>query len=157
MVGSVVNLSLYDLRNRFYRNAVHLDLNQFGEQGSSELMSRFTNDTEMLGAGLKMLFGKMIAEPLRAVSCIVLACWINWQLTLLFLVLVPIAILVLTKVGRIMKRATRDFWSACRACTRFSRRRFRASVWSRLSPRNLMSGAVFARPRWTSITKPCRW
>src|SRR5207244_4074239 len=43
LVGSVVNLSLFDLRNRFYRNVIHLDVDQFGEQGTSELMARFTN------------------------------------------------------------------------------------------------------------------
>ena len=107
LVGSVINLSLYDLRNRFYRNAIHLDVNQFGEQGTSELMARFTNDTEMLGAGLKVLLGKMIAEPLRALSCIIFACFISWQLTFMFLILVPVALFVLTKVGRIMKRASR--------------------------------------------------
>ncbi len=107
LVGSVVNLSLFDLRNRFYRNVIHLDVDQFGEQGSSELTARFTNDMESLGAGVKMLLGKVVAEPLRALACVVGACFISWQLTLMFLVLVPIAALILTKVGRIMKRATR--------------------------------------------------
>lgn len=107
LVGSVVNLSLFDLRNRFYRNAIHLDVNNFGEEGTHELMARFTNDMELLGGGLKTLYGKVIAEPLRALACVVVALWISWQLTLMFLVLVPIALFILTKVGRIMKRATR--------------------------------------------------
>lgn len=106
LVASVVNKSLFDLRNRFYRNSIHLDVNQFNEEGTGELMARFTNDVEMLGTGQKTLFERVIAEPLRALSCIVVACLINWQLTLLFLVLVPIALLVLTKIGRLMKRAT---------------------------------------------------
>lgn len=107
LVGSVVNLSLYDLRNRFYRNAIHLDVDQFGEQGSSELMARFTNDMESLGAGIKTLFGKVVAEPLKALACVFAACYISWQLTLMFLILVPIAVFILARVGRIMKRATR--------------------------------------------------
>src|SRR5579875_1292878 len=107
LVGSVVNLSLFDLRNRFYRNAIHLDVDQFGEQGSSELMARFTNDMESLGAGIKTLFGKVVAEPLKALACVVLACLISWQLTLMFLILVPIAVFILARIGRIMKQATR--------------------------------------------------
>src|SRR5204863_1322080 len=101
------NLSLYDLRNRFFRNVVHLDVNHFGEEGTHELMARFTNDMELLGAGTKTLFGKVVAEPLKALGCVVMACWISWQLTFMFLVLVPVALLILTNVGRIMKRATR--------------------------------------------------
>jgi ATP-binding cassette subfamily B protein/subfamily B ATP-binding cassette protein MsbA len=107
LVGSVVNLSLFDLRNRFYRNTIHLDVSSFGEEGTHELMARFTNDMELLGAGTKMLFGKVIAEPLKALGCVILASWISWQLTLMFLVLVPVAVFVLNKVGRVMKRATR--------------------------------------------------
>jgi subfamily B ATP-binding cassette protein MsbA len=107
LVGSVVNLSLFDLRNRFFRNAIHLDVNQFSEQGSSELMARFTNDTELLGQGTKTLFGKLVGEPLKAICLVVLACFISWQLTVMFLVLVPVALFILNKLGRAMKRATR--------------------------------------------------
>ena len=107
LVGSVVNLSLFDLRNRFYRNAIHLDVDQFGEQGSSELMARFTNDMESLGAGIKTLFGKVVAEPLKALACVVPACFISWQLTLMLLILVPIAVFIIARVARIMKQATR--------------------------------------------------
>jgi subfamily B ATP-binding cassette protein MsbA len=107
LVGSVVNRSLYDLRNRFFRNVIHLDVNQFGEQGSGEMMARFTNDTELVGQGLKTLFGRVVSEPLKAISCVAFACWVSWQLTLMFLILVPVAFFILTKVGRMMKRATR--------------------------------------------------
>jgi subfamily B ATP-binding cassette protein MsbA len=107
LVGSVVNKSLYDLRNRFYRKAINQDVRHFNDQGTHELMARFTNDTELLGAGLKTLFGKVVAEPLKAIACIFLACWISWQLTLMFLVLVPIALFIIHHVGRRMKNATR--------------------------------------------------
>lgn len=107
LVGSVVNLALFDLRNRFYRNVIHLDLDQFGEHGTGELMARFTNDMESLGTGVKTLFGKVVAEPLRALACVIMACFVSWQLTLMFLILVPIAAFILVRVGRVMKLATR--------------------------------------------------
>jgi ATP-binding cassette subfamily B protein/subfamily B ATP-binding cassette protein MsbA len=107
LVGSVVNLSLFDLRNRFYRNVIHLDVNHFGDEGTHELMARFTNDMELLGNGVKTLYGKVVAEPLRACACVAVAMLISWQLTCMFLILVPIAVYILYKVGRVMKRATR--------------------------------------------------
>jgi subfamily B ATP-binding cassette protein MsbA len=107
LVGAVVNRALFDLRNRFFRSVIHLDVNQFGEVGTHELMPRFVNDVDMLGAGMKTLFGKVIAEPLKALACISVAAWINWQLTLMCLILVPFALFVLTRFGRMMKRATR--------------------------------------------------
>ena len=107
LVGNVVNLSLYDMRNRIYRNILQLDLRGAGEQGSSEMLARLTNDMELLGQGKKTLLGKLIAEPLRALSCVIIACWINWQLTLMFLIVVPIAAVLLNHVGRMIKRASR--------------------------------------------------
>ncbi|MSR32264.1 MAG: ABC transporter ATP-binding protein [Gemmataceae bacterium] len=107
LVGSVVNLTLFDFRNKFYRNVVHLDVDQFGEQGTSELMARFTNEMEAVGTGIKTLFGKVVAEPLRALSCVIFAACISWQLTLVFFILVPVAAFILGKIGRMMKLATR--------------------------------------------------
>ena len=107
LVGGVVNKSLFDLRNLFFRRSVNYDGGNFSETGTHELMARFTNDMDLLGNGLKMLFGRVIAEPLRAIGCVVFACLISWQLTLMFLVLVPVALYILTRVGRLMKRATR--------------------------------------------------
>ena len=86
---------------------IHLDVNHFSESGTHELMTRTVNDIDMVGAGMKTLFGKVVAEPLKAVACITVAAWINWQLTLMCVVLVPFALLVLTRFGRMMKRATR--------------------------------------------------
>jgi ATP-binding cassette subfamily B protein/subfamily B ATP-binding cassette protein MsbA len=107
LVGSVTNRTLFDIRNVFFRNVIHLDVSQFGEQGSGELTARFTNDMESLGLGIKTLFGKVLSEPLRAIACLAGACFISWQLTLLFMVLVPVAVYVLTRVGRMMKRASK--------------------------------------------------
>lgn len=107
LVGHVVNSVLFDLRALFFRRVIRLDVQQFGDQGSTELMSRFTNDMESLGLGVKTLFGRVVGEPLKALACIIAACMISWQLTLLFLVLVPVAVGVLTRVGKLMKRASR--------------------------------------------------
>ncbi len=107
LVGSVTNLTLLDIRNRYFCNVIHLDVGHFGDQGTHSLMSHFTNDMELFGVGLKTLYGKVIAEPLRALACVIIACYISWQLTLMFLVLVPVALIVLSKVGRAMKRASR--------------------------------------------------
>ncbi len=107
LVGSVMNRALYDIRNRFFRNAIHQDMRQFSESGTAEIMARFTNDMEMMGNGMRILYGRMIAEPLRALSCVILACWISWQLSLMFLILVPGALYIMTKASRMMKKATR--------------------------------------------------
>lgn len=107
LVGSVVNLAVFDLRNRFYRHVIHQDVSQFSDQGSHQLMARFTNDMENLATGMKTLCGRMVAEPMKAIACVLIACFINWRLTLLFLIVVPLALLLMSKVSIYMKRAGR--------------------------------------------------
>ena len=58
----------------------------FTDQGSAELMARFTNDMDSFGQGLNTLLSKVIREPLRIVSCLGVALWLNWRLTCLALV-----------------------------------------------------------------------
>jgi ATP-binding cassette subfamily B protein/subfamily B ATP-binding cassette protein MsbA len=107
LVGVVVARTILDLRNKFYRAAVHQDLRQIQEGGSAELMSRFTNDMEAIANGMKILFGKVVAEPLKAIACLVIAFCISWQLTLLFVLIVPVAIAIMTTASRKMKKASR--------------------------------------------------
>lgn len=107
LVADVMQLTLFDIRNRFFRRTLALDVSSFGDQGSSELMSRFTNDMDSLAQGLNTLLSKVIREPLRALTCLGIAMFLNWRLTCLTLVLVPISALTANRAGRIMKRAVR--------------------------------------------------
>lgn len=107
LVGSVMNRTLFDLRNRFFRRVVHQDVRQLSQVGTTELMARFTNDTEQVGVAIKILYGRMVAEPLKALACLAVAMYICWQLTLVFILLVPLAVVTLTKVSKMMRRAAR--------------------------------------------------
>jgi ABC-type multidrug transport system fused ATPase/permease subunit len=107
LVADIMQLTLFDIRNQFYRRTMALDLSSFGDQGSADLIARFTNDMDSLGQGLNTLLGKVIREPLRAISCLSIALWLNWRLTCLALILVPVSALTANRAGRIMKRAVR--------------------------------------------------
>ena len=107
LVGSVVHRSMFDLRNRFFRNTLRLDVGQFTKEGSHELMARFTNDMEALSSSKKTIFGKSVTEPFKVLAFIALACFISWRLTLLFLIAMPLALLLMSRVAVYMKKAGR--------------------------------------------------
>jgi subfamily B ATP-binding cassette protein MsbA len=107
LVADVMQLTLFDIRNRFFRRTINLDLASFSDSGSSELMTRFTNDMDSFGQGLNTLMSKVIREPMRFATCLGGALWINWRLTCLTLVLVPISGATTYRVGKTMKRAVR--------------------------------------------------
>ncbi|MDB5308247.1 MAG: putative multidrug export ATP-binding/permease protein [Gemmataceae bacterium] len=107
LVGSITNRTLFDLRNRFFRRAIHQDVRQLAGTSTPELMARFTNDLEQLGLGVKILYGRLVGEPLKMIACLVIACCISWQLTLVFAVLIPAAGITLMRVSKMMRRAAR--------------------------------------------------
>jgi ATP-binding cassette, subfamily B, bacterial MsbA len=107
LVADVMQLTLFDIRNRFFRRTINLDLASFSDQGSSELMARFTNDMDSFGQGLNTLMSKLIREPMRIATCLGSALLFNWRLTLLALFLVPISAATTYWAGKIMKRAVR--------------------------------------------------
>jgi subfamily B ATP-binding cassette protein MsbA len=106
-VANVMQLTLFDIRNKFFRRTMALDISSFGDQGTAELISRFTNDMDSVAQGLNTLFSKVIREPLRIVGCLTFAVWLNWRLTFLALVLVPVSALTSKRAGQVMKRAVR--------------------------------------------------
>jgi ATP-binding cassette subfamily B protein/subfamily B ATP-binding cassette protein MsbA len=107
LVGWVVCRTQFDLRNQFFRATIHQDTKQLAETGSADILAHFGNDTEQIATGLKMLFGRVILEPLKIVGCIAAAMVISWQLTVMFALIVPVALFSLTYVAKKMKKASK--------------------------------------------------
>ncbi len=106
LIGSMVELVAMDIRKGCFRKALKLDYQTLSKEGTSGLMSRFTYDINILATGLSLLGGKVIREPFKAVTCIVCAFLVNWQLTTLILVFVPITGLIFYRFGKLLKRAS---------------------------------------------------
>ena len=70
MAARLAQLAAFDLRKRFYRRTLRLDLATFNDEGTSDLMSRFTNDMQNVSSGLESLFGRLICEPLKMIACL---------------------------------------------------------------------------------------
>jgi len=79
----------------------------FTDKGTSDTVSRLIRDTTIIGSGIKIIFGKALREPLKAVGMIVVAMVIDYKLTLIFLCGAPLALYSLSKIGRKIKRATK--------------------------------------------------
>ncbi len=107
LVANVTQLSLFGIRNHFFRRTVALDLGSFSDQGSAELMARFTNDIDSVSQGYNTLLSKMVREPLRILTFLAGAFWMNWRLTCLTLIIVPISAVTTYRVGKTLKRAVR--------------------------------------------------
>lgn len=107
LVSRMAQLATFDLRKLFYRRTLRMDLASFSDDGTSDLLSRFTNDLNQVASGLDTLFGKLVREPLKMVACLAGAAWICWRLLLISLIIAPIAGYAVRWLAKTLKRANR--------------------------------------------------
>jgi len=104
---TVANRVVMDLRRRMYDRVVQLPTSYFAQKGTSDVMSRLTQDTSILTDGVSMALGKAIQEPIKAFFAFSLALWIDWKLCLAVVITMPILGLIIRKFSKRMRRASR--------------------------------------------------
>lgn len=111
LVQMVTERTTMRVRALFYRRALHLDLDEFGDSGSAELTSRITNDVSQLNGGINTLLGKIIREPLKLIVCFAGAAFICWRLLLLIMVVAPLLAFISQRLSKLIRNASRRVMS----------------------------------------------
>ncbi len=106
-VAKVMHTSVTRLREDTFFHAMHIPVGFFTSRGSSDTVSRLVRDTDQIGNGIKILFGKTLREPLKALGMLSAAMVIDYRFTLIFLCGAPVSVYALSKLGRKIKRATK--------------------------------------------------
>lgn len=104
--GSIGELTVIDLRKALFRQSLKLDPQTVALGGTAPLMSQFTYDLQSLSQGISEISGRMLREPLKSLACVSAAFWWNWRLTALSLLFLPLAVWVLQRIGKRMRRAS---------------------------------------------------
>ena len=107
LAEKVVQVAIAGLRNDTFGHVMDIPVGYFGTRGTSDTISRIVGDTSSVGKGVKILLGKALREPLKAIFCLAGAAIFNWQLTLIFLGCAPVTIGLFGVLGRKIKKATK--------------------------------------------------
>lgn len=107
LVGTVVNRVIVDLRKKCFRHVLELDYHTISKLKPSELTSKITNDIALFSTGIQLILVRLVREPLKAGGCILFAFFLNWRLTLLSMLVVPLIGFVFQRFGRTIKKASR--------------------------------------------------
>ncbi|MEO6436341.1 MAG: ABC transporter ATP-binding protein [Tepidisphaeraceae bacterium] len=99
--------AVMDIRRNLYDHILHMPLSFFGTKGTSDVTSRLVSDSQVLQDGFKILLGPSVQEPFKAVFALSLALAISVKLTIFILVFTPLMAVVIQKLGKKMRRATR--------------------------------------------------
>ena len=93
-----------DLRNDLYRHIHELPLGYFSNERTGNLISRVMNDVPIINQGISATFHTLVMQPLLIVVYLTIAVMLSWKLTLLAFVVFPLALLVISSVGRRVHR-----------------------------------------------------
>lgn len=97
---------LRDLRARLYKKVVSLPIGFFTEERKGDVMSRMTNDVNEVEASIMSTLDMLFKDPVMILVYLITLFCISWQLTLFVLILLPIAGLLIGRIGRSLKRAS---------------------------------------------------
>ncbi len=107
LVQYVTETTAVDLRAIFFRKALHLDLDNFGDNGSAALTTRLTSDISQVVGGVSVLLGRLVREPLKMAVCVAGSMYYCWRLFLLITIVLPIVALITHFLSRSIRRLSR--------------------------------------------------
>lgn len=102
----VEHASMKDLRDETYRHLHKLPIGYFKSERVGNIISRFTNDVNIIQASISATFSNLIKEPLTILVFLAIALSISWKLSLFAFVIVPIASLIIAWIGTKLKKQT---------------------------------------------------
>jgi len=106
-LGTAGQKALYVVRGQVFGKIADLDVGYFEAIESGDLMSRLINDIEQLNSFLSQGFRRLLSSGLALISTLAFMLWVNWQLALATLLVVPIMLAVTSLFGVIARRAFR--------------------------------------------------
>lgn len=100
-----------EIRIRLWRHVLHLPIPYFDKHQSGEILSRITQDTKTVKDLVTQHLITFISGIISIIGAVIILFWIDWQMTLIMLISVPLALAVIMPLGRKMYKvalATQD-------------------------------------------------
>ncbi|MFH0736046.1 MAG: ABC transporter ATP-binding protein [bacterium] len=88
-----------DIRNSAYKHLHNLPMSFFKNEKTGHLISRITNDVNIIQASVSTVFLNMIREPITIVVFLGIAISISWKLTLFALAILPFSLFIIGYIG----------------------------------------------------------
>ncbi len=107
MLGTAGQRAIYDLRAAVFSAISRLDVAYFESVESGDLMSRLTNDVNQVDSFLSQGFRRLLGALVGLTATLAAMLWVNWQLALTTLVVVPVMLVVTRLFGLIARGAFR--------------------------------------------------
>lgn len=99
---------IQDMRNAAYRHLHKLPMSYFKREKTGNLISRITNDVNVVQASVSAVFLNLIREPLTIIVFLGIALSISWRLTIFSVVILPFSLFFIAWIGlKLRKESTK--------------------------------------------------
>lgn len=93
-----------DIRNYLYDKITRLPLSFFTSERKGDVMARMSGDVAEIENSVMASLDMMFKNPVMIIVCLVMMVMISWQLTIFVFILLPLAGMVMGRVGKKLKR-----------------------------------------------------
>ncbi|MFD0944006.1 ABC transporter ATP-binding protein [Savagea faecisuis] len=96
-----------DLRGKLWHHVLRLPIPYYDETETGETMSRITQDTTVLKALVTDHLVSFITGMISIVGAVGILLYLDWKMTLIMLISVPVSLLIMVPLGRMMRKVAR--------------------------------------------------
>ena len=100
---------LYTLRNRLYDKMISLPLGYFTRQNKGDAVTRAVNDTQEVEYTILTSVQKFLTDPIALVCYIGFLFYIDYQLSLWAVLLMPVSFLIIGFLAHLLKRSSKTY------------------------------------------------
>jgi subfamily B ATP-binding cassette protein MsbA len=108
LTNSVVSRVEANLQTRLYGHLIEADLAQLQADNAASLTQRFTTDFAYVREALTRMVNIAVRDGVTAIGLFSAMLWIDWQLTLIAAVIVPLVAGPIIRIGKKLRRVAND-------------------------------------------------
>ena len=96
-----------DLRRKLWSKVLHLPVTYYDQNESGETMSRITQDTSTLKSLITDHLVNFVTGIITIIGSVIILFFIDWKMTLIMLISVPVSIAIMMPLGSIMHKVAK--------------------------------------------------
>lgn len=104
MTNSVVSRIEADMQSALYAHLIDADLAQLQRENPASLTQRFTTDFTFVKEALTRIINIAVRDVVTAIALVGAMLWIDWQMTLVVLLIAPIVARPIGRIGKKLRR-----------------------------------------------------
>ncbi|MCE5096749.1 ABC transporter ATP-binding protein [Staphylococcus devriesei] len=104
LLSKIGEKMIYDIRSILWEHIIKLKMPFFDKNESGQLMSRLTDDTKVINEFISQKLPQLLPAVITLVGSIVMLFIMDWQMTLLTFIAIPIFMAIMIPLGRKMQK-----------------------------------------------------